>query len=78
LHVAPAPRHAQPQHTRAHHRLNKYILAAELGGFPFPLALTTAHMAFCAALSWLLVRARLVAVQDMPIETYLRCVRRVC
>lgn len=62
---------------RAHHllcacRLNKYILAPTLGGFPYPLTLTSVHMVFCWAVSWLLVKLRVVEVQEMPLETYTR------
>lgn len=53
---------------------NKYILAPDLGGFPFPLTLTSVHMLVCSIVSWLLVRLQLVEVQDMPVETYTRCV----
>jgi hypothetical protein len=56
------------------HRFNKYILAPDLGGFPFPLTLTSVHMLVCSAVSWLLVRLQLVEVQDMPVETYTRLV----
>jgi hypothetical protein len=59
-----------------HTSLNKYILARELGGFPFPLALTSAHMAFCSLLSTAAVRLKLVEVQEMPAETYVRCAVR--
>lgn len=55
-------------------RFNKYILAPDLGGFPYPLTLTSVHMVFCSAVSWVLVKLRLVEVQDMPLETYTRCV----
>ena len=53
-------------------RMNKYILAPELGGFPFPLMLTSLHMVFCSVVSWLLVKLQLVEVQDMPGETYVK------
>lgn len=61
----------QPTHLL---RFNKYILAPDLGGFPFPLTLTSVHMLVCSAVSWLLVRLQLVEVQDMPVETYTRLV----
>lgn len=55
------------------HRFNKYMLAPDLGGFPFPLTLTGVHMVFCSVVSWVLVKAKLVEAQDMPVETYTRC-----
>ncbi|WIA22729.1 hypothetical protein OEZ86_009689 [Tetradesmus obliquus] len=54
--------------------LNKYILDPKLGGFPFPLTLTAAHMLFCAVVSWLLVKVKLIDAPAMPSEVYFRCV----
>jgi hypothetical protein len=54
-------------------RLNKYILDPKLGGFPFPLTLTATHMLFCAVVSWLLVKAKLIDAPAMPNDVYIRC-----
>ena len=51
--------------------INKYILDVNLGGFPYPLALTTTHMAFCSALSWLLVKTGAVEAQPIEMDLYL-------
>ena len=50
---------------------NKYVLA--FFGFPFPVALTMIHMAFCSLLAFLLVRVfEVVPAIDMTNEVYLR------
>lgn len=53
--------------------MNKYILAPDLGGFPFPLTLTSIHMLFCSVVSAILLKLGLVSVQPMEWVTYLRC-----
>ena len=52
--------------------INKYILDPTMGAFPFPLALTSIHMAFCSVLSWTLVKTGYVAEVAMPMSTYIR------
>ncbi|KAI8464549.1 MAG: triose-phosphate transporter family-domain-containing protein [Monoraphidium minutum] len=52
--------------------INKWILDPQLGGFPFPLALSATHMAFCAALSTLCVRLGLVEAPPLPLHVYTR------
>ena len=50
---------------------NKYILSVY--GFPFPIALTMIHMAFCSMLAFVLVRvAKVVPGASMSKETYAR------
>jgi hypothetical protein len=51
---------------------NKWLLA--YGGFPYPVALTMWHMAFCAALAWCIIRAGWVEGVQMNAETYLRTI----
>jgi hypothetical protein len=53
-------------------RLNKYILDPKLGGFPFPLTLTAVHMLFCAVVSWMLVKSKLVDAPAMSNDVYIR------
>ena len=49
---------------------NKYILT--VFGFPFPVALTMMHMAFCSALAFVLVRVLgVVKGINMSRETYI-------
>jgi hypothetical protein len=55
-------------------RLNKYILDPKLGGFPFPLTLTATHMLFCAVVSWMLVKLKVIDAPAMPHEVYIKCV----
>ena len=50
--------------------VNKYILA--YAGFPFPIALTLIHMAFCACLAYLLIKAGISDTCHMDRSTYLR------
>ncbi|CAL5098396.1 unnamed protein product [Urochloa decumbens] len=46
---------------------NKYILDPKMYGWPFPISLTMIHMAFCAALAFVLVRVlRVVSVPTSP------------
>ena len=50
---------------------NKWLLA--YGGFPFPIALTMFHMAFCSLLAFLLVRFGAVTPLDnMTWDLYAR------
>ena len=53
--------------------INKWILDPQLGGFPYPLALSGTHMAFCSVLSSAIVRAGLVEAPPLPLHVYLRC-----
>jgi hypothetical protein len=53
--------------------INKWILDPQLGGFPFPLALSATHMAFCSLLSAALVRVGAVEAAPMPVGVYVRC-----
>ncbi|GLC45866.1 hypothetical protein PLESTB_001447500 [Pleodorina starrii] len=50
--------------------VNKYVLA--YAGFPFPIALTLTHMAFCAGLAFLIIKAGFVAPVNMDTRTYCR------
>jgi hypothetical protein len=52
--------------------INKAILDPQLGGFPYPLALSIMHMAFCSLLSAACVRLGLVEAPPLPLLTYLR------
>lgn len=52
--------------------INKYVLA--ISGFPFPIALTLTHMAFCASLAFLLVKLGVTDTAHMDSNTYIRCV----
>jgi hypothetical protein len=52
--------------------INKYILDPKMGAFPFPLALTSIHMAFCSLLSWMLIKLGYVTEVAMPMSTYVR------
>eukprot|EP00877_Chromochloris_zofingiensis_P006142 jgi/Chrzof1/1781/Cz10g20260.t1 len=54
--------------------LNKYILDPTLGGFPYPLALTCTHMAFCSVLSWVFVSSGTVEAKPIDSDTYIRSV----
>ena len=50
---------------------NKWVLTEF--GFPFPVALTMIHMAFCSALAFVLVRVtRVVKSENMTKDVYLR------
>ncbi|GIL81177.1 hypothetical protein Vretimale_12766 [Volvox reticuliferus] len=50
--------------------VNKYVLA--YAGFPFPIALTLSHMAFCSAIAFVLIRTGFVAPVNMDSRTYCR------
>lgn len=52
--------------------LNKYVLA--YSGFPFPIALTLSHMAFCSILAFGLIKAGVTETASMDRGTYIRCV----
>ncbi|KAG1665573.1 hypothetical protein FOA52_000720 [Chlamydomonas sp. UWO 241] len=52
--------------------INKYILA--FSGFPFPIALTLTHMAFCASLAFVLIKLGVSDTVHMDRQTYTRCV----
>ena len=41
-------------------------------GFPYPIALTLSHMAFCSTLAWLIIKAGLVETAHMDSATYIR------
>ncbi len=51
--------------------VNKYVLT--WGEFPYPIALTLTHMAFCACLAFLLIKAGFVDTIHMDSNTYFRC-----
>ena len=50
--------------------INKYILS--YAGFPFPIALTLIHMAYCASLSTVLIKAGVTDTCYMDRGTYMR------
>ncbi len=50
--------------------LNKYVLA--YSGFPFPVALTLIHMAFCSLLAVALIKAGVSDTAHMDSSTYMR------
>ena len=50
--------------------INKYVLA--YSGFPFPIALTLTHMAFCASLAFLLVKLGVSDTAHMDSNTYIK------
>jgi hypothetical protein len=50
--------------------INKYVLA--MSGFPFPIALTLTHMAFCASLAFVLVKLGVSDTAHMDSNTYIR------
>ena len=50
--------------------INKYILS--YAGFPFPIALTLIHMAFCAGLATILIKAGVSDTCHMDRGTYMR------
>ncbi|PNH09408.1 putative sugar phosphate/phosphate translocator [Tetrabaena socialis] len=52
--------------------LNKYVLA--YAAFPFPIALTLTHMAFCSGLAFLLIKAGLVEAVHMDTPTYIKTI----
>lgn len=51
--------------------VNKYVLT--YAGFPFPIALTLSHMAFCSTLAFIIIKAGFVDTVHMDSSTYLRC-----
>ena len=51
---------------------NKWLLDRQLGGFPFPLALSAWHQLFCSAVAAALVRLRLVEAAPLPADVYVR------
>ncbi|GLC35983.1 hypothetical protein PLESTB_000526000 [Pleodorina starrii] len=50
--------------------VNKYVLT--FAGFPFPIALTLTHMAFCSTLAFLIIKAGFVETVHMDSATYFR------
>jgi len=52
--------------------LNKYVLA--YSGFPFPIALTLSHMAFCASLAFVLIKLGISDTAHMDSAMYIRSV----
>ncbi|KAG2499145.1 hypothetical protein HYH03_002728 [Edaphochlamys debaryana] len=50
--------------------VNKYVLA--YSGFPFPIALTLTHMAFCSALAFVIIRLGFVETIHMDSSTYFK------
>ena len=50
--------------------LNKYVLA--YSGFPYPISLTLCHMAFCATLAFILIKAGVSDTAHMDTNTYIR------
>ncbi len=51
--------------------INKYILAYT--GFPYPIALTLTHMAFCSTLAASLIKLGACEPAAMDSSTYLTC-----
>jgi hypothetical protein len=51
--------------------VNKYILAYT--GFPYPIALTLTHMAFCSTLAASLIKLGACEPAAMDSSTYIRC-----
>jgi len=51
---------------------NKWILAES--GFPFPLALTMCHMAFCSCFAAAVIKSGKVEAPSMEMDTYLKAV----
>lgn len=52
--------------------INKWILDPKMGNFPFPITLTTIHMASGTLLSWGAIRAGLVTPVSMALDTYMK------
>ncbi len=50
--------------------VNKYVLS--VSGFPYPVALTCTHMAFCSILAWLVVKLGLAEATPITADTYIR------
>lgn len=57
--------------------INKWILDPKLGGFPYPLALTTTHMLFCSIVAWVIIKAGFVEAPSIETKMYLTCVHSV-
>lgn len=57
--------------------INKWILDPKLGGFPYPLALTTTHMLFCSIVAWVIIKAGFVEAPSIDTKMYLTCVHAV-
>lgn len=53
---------------------NKYILDRHLGNFPFPIALTCTHMAFCTLTATALVKTGVTPVTAIQRDVWLRTV----
>ena len=51
--------------------VNKYVLS--VSGFPYPVALTCTHMAFCSVMAFGLVKSGMVEAVNITVDTYLRC-----
>jgi hypothetical protein len=49
--------------------INKYVLA--YSGFPYPIALTCTHMAFCSILAWVFVKLGFADATPLSAETYI-------
>lgn len=54
--------------------VNKYVLDPNLGKFPYPLALTSIHMAVSWTMAWLLMATGVVQKQPVKSDMYLRCI----
>lgn len=52
--------------------VNKYVLS--VSGFPYPVALTCTHMAFCSVMAFGLVKSGLVEAVNITVDTYLSCI----
>lgn len=50
--------------------VNKYVLS--VSGFPYPIALTCTHMAFCSILAFLVVKLGFAEATPISADTYLR------
>lgn len=55
---------------------NKWLLT--WGGFPYPVALTLWHMAFCSTLAFVIIKLGFVQPIDMSAEMYLKWVHNPC
>ena len=54
---------------------NKWLLT--WGGFPYPVALTLWHMAFCSTLAFGIIKLGFVQPIDMSAELYLKWVHSI-
>lgn len=52
--------------------VNKYVLS--VSGFPYPLALTATHMAFCSVLAFLVVKMGFAEATPISADTYISCI----